>query len=76
MPKLANWQAVSKIVDPKRVAFIKKLDTEIPQIMVSALGAKEITSDFGSVVSKEIKVKSIKQQIEALQKELKKLEGK
>ncbi len=76
MPKLANWQAVSKIIDPKRVAFIKKLDTEIPQIMVSVLGAKEIASDFGSVVSKETKVKSIKQQIEALQKELKKLEGK
>ncbi len=76
MPKLVNWQAVNKIVDPKRIEFIKKLDTEIPQIMVSVLGAKEIASDFGSVVSKQEKAKSIKQQIEALQKELKKLEGK
>ena len=75
MPKLANWQAVNKIVDPKRVAFIKQLDTEIPSIMVSTLGAKEIASDLGSVISKKEKMKSIKDKIEALQKELNKLEG-
>ena len=76
MPKLANWQAVNRIVDPKRVDFIKQLDTEIPSIMVKALGAKDIESDFGSQATKEEKVKSIKDQIEALQKQLKKIEGK
>ena len=76
MPKLVNWQAVNKIVDPKRVEFIKQLDTEIPAIMTTTLGAKEIESDLGSVATKEEQVKSIKDQIEALQKQLKKLEGK
>jgi len=76
MPKLANWQAVSKIVDPKRVDFIKQLDAEIPSIMRDTLGAKEIASDLGTVQSNEDKIKSIKTKIEALQKELKSLKGK
>ncbi len=76
MPKLANWQAVSTIVDPKRVEFIKKLDTEIPAIMIDTMGAKNIESDLGSEPTKEEKVKEIKDQIQKLQESLKKLEGK
>ena len=48
MPKLANWQAVNSIKDPKKIERIKGLDKEIPTIMREALGAKEFASDFGS----------------------------
>jgi uncharacterized protein (DUF302 family) len=48
MPKLANWQAVNSIKDPKKIELIKGLDKEIPSIMREALGAQEFASDFGS----------------------------
>ena len=90
MPKLANWQAVNKIVMPSRVDFIKQLDTEIPEIMVKTLAAKEIKSDLGSdtqstdnkkdslssATSNKERIALLKSYIEVLQKELNKLEGK
>lgn len=41
MPTLANWGATLKIDDPKRAAFIKQLDKEIPAIL-EGLGAKAV----------------------------------
>jgi len=41
MPTLANWGATLKIDDPKRADFIKKLDKEIPALLIK-LGAKEV----------------------------------
>jgi hypothetical protein len=43
MPTLANWGATLKIDDPLRAEFIKKLDKEIPELLVS-LGAKEVAN--------------------------------
>ncbi len=43
MPTLANWGATLKIDDPKRAAFIKKLDKEIPAIL-EGLGAKAVSN--------------------------------
>ncbi len=43
MPRLANWAHMVGITDQKRIDFIKQLDTEIPQILVS-MGAKEVES--------------------------------
>ena len=48
MPRLANWQAVHSIKDPRKVEMIRDLDKEIPAIMREALGAREIASDPGS----------------------------
>lgn len=74
MPKLANWQAVNHIVDPKRVAFIKQLDKEIPDIMIKELGAREILSDtYIETIGKKERIKEIKTQIQALEIELKSL---
>ena len=41
MPTLANWQATMNITDPAKLEWIKKIDSEIIEIMKS-LGAKEI----------------------------------
>jgi len=43
MPRLANWAAALDIKDEKRLALVKQLDKEIPEIMVS-LGAKEVAN--------------------------------
>jgi len=43
MPTLANWGATLKIDDPLRADFIKKLDIEIPELLVG-LGAKEVAN--------------------------------
>ena len=41
MPRLANWAATLGIEDENRLALVKQLDKEIPEIMVS-LGAIEV----------------------------------
>ena len=41
MPRLANWAATLGIKDENRLALVRQLDEEIPEIMVS-LGAKEV----------------------------------
>jgi uncharacterized protein (DUF302 family) len=41
MPRLANWHALLGIKDPKKVEWMQKLDTEIPQVLTVDLGAKE-----------------------------------
>lgn len=43
MPRLANWAESLAIKDEKRLALVKQLDKEIPEIMVS-LGAKEVAN--------------------------------
>ena len=44
MPTLANWGATLKIEDPLRADFIKKLDKEIPSLLMG-LGAKEVSNE-------------------------------
>ena len=41
MPRLANWAATLGIKDENRLALVRQLDKEIPEIMAS-LGAKEV----------------------------------
>jgi hypothetical protein len=41
MPRLANWAATLGIKDEKRLALVRQLDREIPEIMAS-LGATEV----------------------------------
>ncbi|SFV62072.1 hypothetical protein MNB_SV-6-353 [hydrothermal vent metagenome] len=41
MPRLANWAATLGIEDRSRLALVKQLDREIPEIM-KTLGAKEV----------------------------------
>ena len=55
MPRLANWAATLGIKEQSRVALVKQLDKEIPQIMKS-LGAKEVanTNPLTSLAKKEI----------------------
>jgi uncharacterized protein (DUF302 family) len=45
MPRLANWHALLGIKDPKKVDFMKKLDTEIPSILQTDLHAKSLTQE-------------------------------
>ena len=61
MPKLANWRSTLGINDKVRSTFIDKLDHEIPQIMMTKLGAQEIENTnplLGIVPKKALKAKS------------------
>ncbi|MDD5358976.1 MAG: hypothetical protein PHI79_06515 [Sulfurovaceae bacterium] len=50
MPKLQNWATTLKITDKKRLDYIHKLDTQIPQILQS-LGAVETGGNTNSKTS-------------------------
>ncbi len=58
MPRLANWAAALDIKDEKRLALVKQLDKEIPEIMVS-LGAKEV-ANVNPLKAKQIATKEVK----------------